>query len=163
MADINVLNRAIDSIFRQSEADPATRERPKKQKKNRRSFEQELALTVLLVDLATCDENFHPREYEVISRGLARLFGAGPEHVADLVQRAKAVLGNLRGTTQFAELLRSSLSEEQKQVVAQLIDDVIAADQVEDGFEIYFRQKYLSLLGIPEKKEKKSVEGKTNN
>ena len=112
--------------------------------------ELEVALAVLLVDLASCDDNFEPQEFTVIQEGLSRLFGTSKEEVSSLVNQAKTILANLRGSTSSAELLHEHLSDEQKEAVLCVIDQVIDADGVEDGFEVYLRHKFRDLLGLPE-------------
>ena len=120
---------------------------PKHKKINKK--ELELALTVLLVDLASCDEKFQPEEYNMIANGLRRLFGTSREQVQALVNQATQVLRNLRGTSQFATLLKESLSEEQKLAIMEIVEDIINADGVVEGFEIYLRHKLTDLLGLP--------------
>ena len=108
----------------------------------------EVAFTVLLVDLATCDQNFDPREYQVISHALMNLFGTTPQQVKELINRAQLVIQNLRGTSKFAELLRENLDLDQKKAILQVIDNVIDADDAEDGFETYLKHKFRDLLGF---------------
>jgi uncharacterized tellurite resistance protein B-like protein len=110
--------------------------------------ELELALAVLLVDLASCDQNFEQQEYQVISNGLKRMFGTGKSDVQALVNQANTVLKNLRGTSRFAEMLKDNLSHEERQHVMELINEVIDADGQEDGFETYLRHKFAKLLGF---------------
>lgn len=127
-----------------------TEEKLKGSKKIRseQTAELELALCVLLVDLASCDEHFDQAEYALISKALRQLFGTSGLEVSHLVNRANLALANLRGLGQFAEILRDTLSPEQKQSVATMIDDIIAADGHEDGFEIHVRSKLHALLGM---------------
>ena len=114
----------------------------------RKDSDIQFAVTVLLVDLASCDQNFDAQEYETICVGLKRLFGTTPAQVKDLVHQAKLTLGNLRGLERFANLLREHLSEDEKVKVFEVIDEVIKADGVEDGFEIFLRMKFASMLGV---------------
>lgn len=108
----------------------------------------EVALTVLLVDLASCDQEFDQQEYQVISKGLRRMFGTSKEDVTKLVNQATLVLTNLRGTNRFVELLKDNLDPEEKEMAIQIIDEIIMADGVEDGFETYLRAKFISMLGV---------------
>ncbi|MCB0337825.1 MAG: TerB family tellurite resistance protein [Bdellovibrionales bacterium] len=110
--------------------------------------ELELAFTVLLVDLASCDQNFDQDEYQVISKGLIRVFGTSKDQVTALVNQANLVISNMRGTNRFAEMLRDNLSTENKEKVLEIIDEIIQIDGVEDGFETYLRAKFVSLLGL---------------
>ena len=110
--------------------------------------ELELAVVVLLVDLASCDQNFDPQEYEVIVNGLRRLFGTQRHEVRALVNQANLLLSSLRGPAKFAELLAKALSVEQKNQVMEVIDECIMADSIEDGYETYLRHKFAEMLGI---------------
>lgn len=145
----NTLLNTMDKIFANTQGFEKSVRAQLPKNKNLQKRELELALTVLLVDLASCDQNFEPREYQMISAGLRRMFGTTREQVQALVNQANLVLKNLRGTNRFAQLLKDSLSSEQRQVVMELINDVIATDGVEDGFEVYLRHKLSDMLGVP--------------
>lgn len=110
--------------------------------------ELELAVAVLLVDLASCDQNFDQQEYEVIVNGLKRMFGTQRHEVRALINEATTVLSGMRGPSRFAEILRETLPPEQKAVIMDIIDQTIAADNKEDGFEAYLRSKFAEMLGI---------------
>ena len=152
MADNYLIDQTIDRIFVRSESFTGTLPQLSRSKRRAKQKELELALTVILVDLASCDENFEQREYIAISNGLRRLFGDSKD-LKMMVNRAQLALSNLRGTQNFAELLRENLSEEERKIVAEVIEDVIGADGVEDGFEQYLRLKYAKLLNIPIKSD----------
>lgn len=115
--------------------------------KNKKDLE--LALTVLLVELASCDQNFDMPEYHIISLGLYRMFGTSKDQVTALVNQAQTVLGNLRGTSRFAGLLKESLPEEERKAILEIIDDLIMADGQVDGYETYLRHKLAGLLEVP--------------
>lgn len=108
----------------------------------------EVALTVLLVDLASCDQNFDQQEYQMISKGLRQMFGTSKEDVSKLVNQAELVLKNLRGTSQFVQTLKNNLDSTEKEAIIGIIDDIIAVDGVEDGFETYLRAKFVDMLGV---------------
>ncbi len=113
--------------------------------------ECELALTVLLVDLASCDQNFDMNEYNVIRQGLMRVFGTSHDEISSLVNQARSTLANLRGVDNFARILNENLDEDGKKQVMEVIDDVIHCDGVEDGFETYLREKFKSMLNLEKK------------
>ena len=110
--------------------------------------ELEFALAVLLVDLASCDQNFEPPEYHIIQNGMRRVFGTTKDQVSALINQANQTLKNLRGSGRFATQLKDALTLEQRQIIMQVIEDVIAADGKEDGFETYLRAKFSDLLGL---------------
>lgn len=137
----------LNNLFAKNNAVNQRRDayRKKKQVNNK---ELEVALAVILVDLASCDQNFEPQEYAVIQKGLTRLFGTDKSEVSALINQATTVLGNLRGSASYVKKLKDNLSLEERQTVMDIIDDVIESDGVEDGFEVYLRTKFADLLGI---------------
>lgn len=116
--------------------------------KSKTRSELELALTVLLVELASADQSFEQSEYQLIASGLKSLFGTPKSEIQALVNQANTILANLRGTSRFAELLRDNLNEIQRQAVLDIVNDMIAADGREDGFEVYLRNKLAGILGL---------------
>ncbi|MBX7137761.1 MAG: TerB family tellurite resistance protein [Oligoflexia bacterium] len=111
----------------------------------------ELALAVMLVDLASCDEHFDQREFECIVGGMYRMFGTPRTEVTALINQAKLEMTNLRGPSKFVELLRDNLDLKQRNMILEIVDETIAADNVQDGFEIYLRDKFAQMLGLAEK------------
>lgn len=114
------------------------------------SNEVKLALTVLLVELASADGSFEMPEYNSICLGLKQVFNIDRSEMQRLINQASTVLAGPRGTSHFAETLSKSLSDDQKKEVIDIIDELISADGRVDGFEVYLRQKYLRLLGVSE-------------
>jgi uncharacterized tellurite resistance protein B-like protein len=110
----------------------------------------ELAVTVLLVDLAASDQDFDPREYQVIVHGLMEMFGTQKHEVSALINQAQTILRNLRGVARFGELLTENLSLEDRLAIMRIIEQVIQADGVEDGYETYLRHKLQKMLGLEE-------------
>jgi len=108
----------------------------------------ELAVAVLLVDLASCDQHFDPVEYEVIVGGLRRLFGTQRHDVKSLVNEAVSMLSGMRGPQRFGDQLRENLPLEQRQIVMEIIEECIAADGQEDGYETYMRHRLNEMLGL---------------
>jgi uncharacterized tellurite resistance protein B-like protein len=84
----------------------------------------------------------------MIVRGLEKVFGTSRQQTTALIERAKTTLSNFRGTTEFAELLRQHTNEEERKIILTVIDDVMNADGIQDGFEIYHRHRFASLLGV---------------
>jgi|GEM_PF-1299625 len=144
----NVLGQAINDIFVQHDRFLSQEIVASKKKRGIEKKQLELALAVILVDMASCDQAFDSREFQVISRGLRRVFGTQKSDVMELTQKAQAVIANLRGTANFAQLLRENVTVQEREVISQVIEEVIAADGVEDGFEAYLRSKYHEILGI---------------
>ena len=87
-------------------------------------------------------------EYNSICMGLKQVFGIDRKEMQRLINQAGVILSGPLGTSHFAETLSKSLNNDQKQQVMEVVNDLIAADGREDGYETYLRQKYLRLLGI---------------
>jgi uncharacterized tellurite resistance protein B-like protein len=144
------LRNAIQGIFsKNSETTEAKKKFVPKDPNGASQKDLEVALTVLLVDLASCDQNFDPQEYHIITNGLRRLFGTTKSEVTALVNQANVTLQQLRGVGRFATLLKDNLEHEQKQAIMEVIEEVISADNEEDGFETYLRNKLAGMLGMP--------------
>ncbi len=144
----NALLHTVDKIFANVETTKKNQTFTTRKNKPVKKQDLELALTVLLVDLASCDDKFQPEEYHMIANGLRRLFGTSKHQVQALVNQSTQVLRNLRGTSTFATLLKDNLSEEERFAIMEVIEDMINADGVVDGFEVYLRHKISSLLGV---------------
>lgn len=137
-------NEVVDQIVQNRQG--SSKGKPQKGGNNRREIE--LAAVILLVDVASADQNFDNKEYQAISDGMRRTFGTTKEQVGALVQEAKNALANLRGASKYADLLRDNLDAKERLAVYELIEEVIAADGQVAGFEEYLRQKFAKLLGI---------------
>lgn len=148
MSDSKITNGVIDRVFSNVGGWSEKGKFIKPQNKNARKAELELALTVLLVDLAWSDQDFDHREYQVIVEGLHKMFGTNSIQVKSLVNQAILILKDLRGTNHYGSLLRNKLKEKQRLAIMEIVDEVIAADGKEDGFEIYIRKKISDVLGI---------------
>lgn len=150
----NLLSNTIEDVFsKHSKALAAfnsTSQTKGKQKVSRKDLE--LALTILLVELATADQNFDTPEYSMIVTGLKRIFGTDRTAVTGLVNQANLILGNLRGSSKFAELLRENLSIPQRECIIEIVHEIIEADGKIDGYELYIQNRIADLLGIPLKK-----------
>ncbi len=147
MKENHLINEALEDLFAKNQKTNHT-ERAKAKLPQSNKRELELALAVLLVDLASSDQNFDMSEYNTIATGLQRIFGTKPSEIQALINQANLVIKNLRGTSKFAQLLRDSLDQEERDHVMSVIDEVISADGIEDGFETYLRHKFADLLGV---------------
>jgi len=140
---------ALEDLFDQNNQQSKKR---KQKFSNDRAKKRELALaaTVLLVDLADCDQDFDPEEYQVITSGLIRMFDTCKSEVTALVNEAQQYLANLRGVDRYAQILKEELNDSEKAMLMDVIDELTAADGKEDGFEIYLRSKVAKKLGMSE-------------
>lgn len=146
----NLFSQTIDSMFSNNQS-ALNRHLHLKGIKGERAPSKrslELAMAVLLVDLASSDENFEPREYQVIVSGMQRLFGTSRSEVSALINQAQLELANLRGLNHFYELLRENLDQRERERIMQIVEEIILADKVEDSFEIYLRNKFAKMLAL---------------
>jgi len=111
----------------------------------------ELAVVVILVDLASADSHFDSREFMTICIGMQRLFGISQPEVTALIAQANQVLAGMRGVDKFANLLKEQVDLEKRRQIMEVINNVIAADGREDDFEIYLKHRFHALLGLDEK------------
>ena len=109
--------------------------RGQKRTKGPSNIEIQEALAVVLVDVAMCDQEFSSSEYHQIADGMHRMFGTQKNDSQKLIHQAKLVLGNMRGCSRQAEILKTTLSDSDRAVILEIIDNIIAADGKEDGYE----------------------------
>lgn len=119
----------------------------------------ELAVIVILVDLASSDSNFDSREFMTICIGMQRLFGISQSDVTKLISQANQILAGMRGVDKFATLLKETLDEEKREQVLEVIKNVIAADGKVDDMEVYLQHKFQSLLGLDKKAQAPKTAG----
>lgn len=115
--------------------------------------ELEFALTVLLVELASSDENFDQEEYHTITMSLQRVFDTDRAKAKEYINRASVSLSQVRGTTSYARLLSENLSLDERRMVTDIIDELISADGQQDPFEIYHKNRIRHILLPEDKKE----------
>lgn len=142
----HLLGRTLQSIFEQNEL--AKKEHQLKKKGEVARRDMEVAVAVLLVELASADQNFEQSEYVVITNGLRKIFGFTGSNIQALINQSVNTLKNLRGTSHFSSLLRENLSTVEKNSVLEVVEEIIKADGKEDGYELYFRDKIKKTLGL---------------
>ena len=108
-----------------------------------------LATAIVLIEIAACDSRTKQHEQMIIHNGIKTLFGASDEAIRAIMAEAKNTLNSMRGSSSFAALLKENLDASEKQYVAQIIDDLIIVDGNVDGYEIYLRNRFRSILGLP--------------
>ena len=146
---MTLVGSTFREIFNSQELAAALARPPKGKRRTDRMEDLKLAVVVLLVDLATCDQQFDEKEYQAISAGLRRIFHLDQRDIGHYVQAAQAALGSLRGIGAFTSLIRDECSPEQRNAIMHVVNEVIAADGREDDFEVYLRHKLAKLLNVP--------------
>jgi len=109
-----------------------------------------LAAAVVLIEIASSDHVVDKFERTVIINGLKGLFRVSDETANGLMNRAKAQLSSMRGSSSAAEVLRDSLDVATKRAIAQVIDNLIRCNGVVDGVEVYLRKRFRDILGLTE-------------
>ncbi len=107
-----------------------------------------LAAAVVLIEIASSDHVVDKFERTVIINGLKSLFRVSDETANGLMNRAKAQVSSMRGSSSAAELLRDSLDVASKRAIAQVIDNLIRCNGVVDGIEVYLRKRFRDILGL---------------
>jgi uncharacterized tellurite resistance protein B-like protein len=107
-----------------------------------------LAAAVILIEIASSDHVVDKFERTVIINGLKSLFRVSDETANGLMNRAKAQVSSMRGSSSAAELLRDSLDLASKRAIAQVIDNLIRCNGVVDGIEVYLRKRFRDILGL---------------
>ena len=107
-----------------------------------------LAAAMVLLEIASSDHVVDKFERTVIHNGLKGLFKLSDETATGLINRAKAQLSSMRGSSASAEILRDSLDSATKRAVAQVMDNLIRCNGVVYGIEIYLRKRFRDILGV---------------
>lgn len=111
-------------------------------------IELEFAATLLLVELASSDHNYSQSEHRTIFNGVRRLFGSSPEKTEALIREARAYLQSPMTTSHFTALLREHVSDKGRQAILSVVDEVVEADGILEGVELYVRNKFVRQLGL---------------
>lgn len=122
----------------------------KRQTVRRLPQEAALGAAVVLLEIAASDSKVTTHEVNIVRNGISALFGATEQEATALMAQASSTLQGLRGSTSYAEMLKSYLDPSMKEGMAQLMDSVINSDGKVDGFEIYLRNRFRLVLGISE-------------
>ncbi len=109
-----------------------------------------LAAAIVLIEIASSDHVVDKFERTIIINGLKSLFRVSDETANGLMNRAKAQLASMRGSSSAAEILRDSLDLPTKRAIAQVIDNLIRCNGVVDGIEVYLRKRFRDILGLSE-------------
>ncbi|MCB0331529.1 MAG: TerB family tellurite resistance protein [Bdellovibrionales bacterium] len=108
----------------------------------------DLAYAVLLVNIASIDGDFSPRESYYIKSQLKSHLGVEFEQAVKLVDEAKGIVNGDEDLNHFGEFLRNHLSHTSRQGLLDSIDGLIEEDHIDHPFEQDLRKRYVKLLGI---------------
>jgi uncharacterized tellurite resistance protein B-like protein len=109
-----------------------------------------LATAIVLIEVASSDHIVDRFEKSVIHNGLKAIFRISDQQTTALMAKAKTALGSMRSSSAEASMLKDVLDPASKKQVANLIDTLIRCNGVVDSMEIYLRQRFRALLGLPD-------------
>jgi uncharacterized tellurite resistance protein B-like protein len=109
-----------------------------------------LATAIVLLEVASSDHIVDKFEKSVIHNGLKSIFRISDQAAAGLLVQAKGALASMRSSSAEASVLKEMLDPASKKAVANLIDSLIRCNGVVDSMEVYLRQRFRALLGLPD-------------
>jgi uncharacterized tellurite resistance protein B-like protein len=109
-----------------------------------------LATAIVLLEIASSDHMVDKFEKSVIHNGLKSIFRISDQAASGLLVQAKGALASMRSSSAEASILKEMLDPASKKAVANLIDSLIRCNGVVDSMEVYLRQRFRALLGLPD-------------
>lgn len=109
-----------------------------------------VATAIVLLEIASSDNVIDRFEKSVIHNGLKSIFKISDQTAISVVQKARNALSSMRSSSTDASMLKDILDPATKRAVANLIDSLIRCNGVVDTMEVYLRQRFRSLLGLPD-------------
>jgi uncharacterized tellurite resistance protein B-like protein len=110
----------------------------------------QLATAMILVEVASSDHMIDRFEKSVIHNSLKSIFRISDENAVGLLAKARSALSSMRSSSAEASMLKDHLDPATKRAVANTIDTLIRCNGVIDSMEVYLRQRFRSLLGLPD-------------
>lgn len=108
----------------------------------------QVAMCVILLELATSDDEMSSEEKTTISEILKRKFQLPPDAIEDLMELATEKREASVGLWQFTNLINEAFSREQKMRVMEAAWEVIYADKKLDKYEDYIVRRLSKLLRL---------------
>jgi uncharacterized tellurite resistance protein B-like protein len=118
--------------------------------KTSRHIDVQLATAMILVEVASSDHMIDRFEKSVIHNSLKSIFRISDENAVGLLAKARSALSSMRSSSAEASMLKDHLDPATKRAVANTIDTLIRCNGVIDSMEVYLRQRFRSLLGLPD-------------
>lgn len=109
-----------------------------------------VATAIVLLEIASSDHVIDKFEKSVIHNGLKSIFKISDQTAISVVQKARSALSTMRSSSADASTLKDLLDPASKRAVANLIDSLIRCNGVVDTMEVYLRQRFRTLLGLPD-------------
>lgn len=108
----------------------------------------ELAVAVLLVELARADHQHDEREDREILQQLQRSLELGPEPARELLDTAKYTVEHSVSLHEFTRTLHEGMDYGEKQRVIEMLWQIALADRTIDKYEDYMIGKIAELLYV---------------
>lgn len=109
--------------------------------------EVRLAATVILVDLASVDNDFDDEEYRSISRFLTRAFQIKSSDIRELILKAKQECQKSQAEiNEYANYLKEHLNPDERERLLNQLKRLVLADNVTHPFEQMLVDRYEQLL-----------------
>src|SRR5512132_4030548 len=89
---------------------------------------QQLAVAVLLLELAQADRSVPPRELAAVDAVLRRRFGLDAPAAGNLLEAAQKILAAALEDWVFAKMVRESFGREERVAIATLLWEIVYAD-----------------------------------
>lgn len=110
----------------------------------------ELTLTLIFVDLAMIDDEFHQTERAMISKFICSMFGVSEAQADSLIKRARKRLKKGSEISGVKTTLKEYFSFKERIEIVNMLEKLLNADGIEHPFERDLKSRYAELLGVPE-------------
>jgi uncharacterized tellurite resistance protein B-like protein len=139
----NFSNQSADALLQHLQSFKA-------KSKGQQGIDIQVATAVVLLEIASSDNVIDKFEKSVIHNGLKSIFKISDQTAISVIQKARNALSTMRSSSTDASMLKDILDPTTKRAVATLIDSLIRCNGVVDTMEVYLRQRFRSLLGLPD-------------
>lgn len=134
---------SVDNLLQQMEA-------MKAKAKMKHAIDIPVATAIVLIEIASSDHIIDKFEKSVIHNGLKSIFKISDQAAAGIILKAKSALSSMRSSSSEASMLKDVLDPASKRAIASVIDTLIRCNGVVDTMEIYLRNRFRLLLGLPD-------------
>lgn len=108
-----------------------------------------IAVCVILLEAATADDEFHPKEREQICNALEKHFALPKDEVEELLEYALTHKEESNDLWKFTNHINQSCNRPEKMSIVEEVWRVVFIDDHLDGHEDYLIHKLAKLLNLP--------------
>ena len=109
---------------------------------------KELAYMVVLVSMATIDNQFDPKEFSFIFTEMEKRFNLSRDQIERTIKQVELMIATAGGTQFIFEHIRKNFSEADRSQLLEMVQGLVRADNLIDGFESYLTETYRKQLGL---------------